>query len=59
MRVIAPVPAGLRLERMGFWSLQVTLLHNRINEADDFEQLEADALALLIAIAQYRAARGE
>jgi len=46
-----------QLERMAYWSEQVALRHRQFNFAADLAELEAECLALLIAIQQFQAAQ--
>lgn len=48
---------GLVLSLLDFWSREVALMHDRIDHATTVDELEAVALATLIAIEQWRAAR--
>lgn len=52
-----PSPAATQIGRMAYWSEQVALRQRRIKEAPDLVTLEREALALLVAIAQWRALR--
>lgn len=48
-----------QLERMAYWSEQVALRHRRVNFAASLGELEAECLALLVAIQQFQAAQGK